>query len=111
MSKTASDNNGNANGNGNGNGFNFATPELVHHSRRASGRRNRATDVCRQPDDDLSFSFQPFLVTPQHDHPHEQMTIVERGRCGFSSRQGTDRVGGRRAALSIELLARRHDDG
>ena len=31
--------------------------------------------ICR-------FRFEPFLVTPEHDHPHEQMTIVEiyRGR-------------------------------
>ena len=27
--------------------------------------------------------FAPFTVTPEHDHPHEQMTIVERGRVKF----------------------------
>jgi quercetin dioxygenase-like cupin family protein len=27
--------------------------------------------------------FAPFTVTPEHDHPHEQMTIVERGRAKF----------------------------
>jgi len=32
--------------------------------------------ICR-------FRFRPFLVTPEHDHPHEQMTIVERGRVRF----------------------------
>jgi quercetin dioxygenase-like cupin family protein len=32
--------------------------------------------ICR-------FRFEPFLVTPEHDHPHEQMTIVERGRVRF----------------------------
>jgi len=32
--------------------------------------------ICR-------FRFQPFLVTPEHDHPHEQMTIVERGKVRF----------------------------
>src|SRR5438093_13236163 len=32
--------------------------------------------ICR-------FRFKPFLVTPEHDHPHEQMTIVERGRVRF----------------------------
>jgi quercetin dioxygenase-like cupin family protein len=32
--------------------------------------------ICR-------FRFDPFLVTPEHDHPHEQMTIVERGRVRF----------------------------
>jgi quercetin dioxygenase-like cupin family protein len=28
--------------------------------------------------------FAPHLVTPAHDHPHEQMTIVERGRVLFT---------------------------
>jgi quercetin dioxygenase-like cupin family protein len=32
--------------------------------------------ICR-------FRFKPFLVTPEHDHPHEQMTIVERGKVRF----------------------------
>ena len=32
--------------------------------------------ICR-------FRFAPFLVTPEHEHPHEQMTIVERGRVRF----------------------------
>lgn len=32
--------------------------------------------ICR-------FRFAPFVVTPQHDHPHEQMTIVEQGRVRF----------------------------
>ena len=27
--------------------------------------------------------FAPFVVTPGHDHPHEQMTIVEKGRVRF----------------------------
>ena len=27
--------------------------------------------------------FAPFTVTPEHDHRHEQMTIVERGRVKF----------------------------
>ena len=27
--------------------------------------------------------FAPFVVTPEHDHPHEQMTIVEKGRVRF----------------------------
>ncbi len=26
----------------------------------------------------------PNIVTPEHDHPHEQMTIVERGRALFT---------------------------
>jgi quercetin dioxygenase-like cupin family protein len=33
--------------------------------------------ICR-------FRFKPFLVTPEHDHPHEQMTLVERGRVLFT---------------------------
>jgi quercetin dioxygenase-like cupin family protein len=32
--------------------------------------------ICR-------FRFKPFLVTPEHEHPHEQMTIVERGKVRF----------------------------
>ncbi|HSB28819.1 MAG TPA: cupin domain-containing protein [Pyrinomonadaceae bacterium] len=28
--------------------------------------------------------FAPHVVTPPHDHPHEQMTIVERGRAMFT---------------------------
>ena len=33
--------------------------------------------ICR-------FHFAPNIVTPAHDHPHEQMTIVERGRVLFT---------------------------
>lgn len=32
--------------------------------------------ICR-------FRFKPFLVTPEHGHPHEQMTIVEQGKVQF----------------------------
>ena len=28
--------------------------------------------------------FPPHVVTPAHDHPHEQMTLVERGRVLFT---------------------------
>jgi quercetin dioxygenase-like cupin family protein len=28
--------------------------------------------------------FQPRVVTPAHDHPHEQMTVVEKGRVLFT---------------------------
>lgn len=28
--------------------------------------------------------FEPHVVTPAHDHPHEQMTLVERGRVLFT---------------------------
>lgn len=40
--------------------------------------------ICR-------FRFRPFLVTPEHDHPHEQMTIVERGRVRFFV-EGKERI-------------------
>ena len=33
--------------------------------------------VCR-------FCFAPHVVTPAHEHPHEQLTIVERGRVLFT---------------------------
>ncbi|MEQ1644711.1 MAG: cupin domain-containing protein [Pyrinomonadaceae bacterium] len=29
------------------------------------------------------FTFDPFLVTPEHTHPHEQMTLVVKGRVRF----------------------------
>jgi quercetin dioxygenase-like cupin family protein len=32
--------------------------------------------ICR-------FRFAPFLVTPEHEHPHEQMSIVVSGRVRF----------------------------
>jgi quercetin dioxygenase-like cupin family protein len=31
----------------------------------------------------VRFTFEPFLVTPQHTHPHEQMTLVAKGRVKF----------------------------
>ena len=37
------------------------------------------------------FRFAPFLVTPEHEHPHEQMTIVERGRVRFFI-EGEERI-------------------
>jgi quercetin dioxygenase-like cupin family protein len=37
------------------------------------------------------FRFAPLLVTPEHDHPHEQMTIVERGRVRFFI-EGKERI-------------------
>ena len=40
--------------------------------------------ICR-------FRFEPFLVTPAHEHPHEQMTIVERGRVRFFI-EGKERI-------------------
>lgn len=35
--------------------------------------------------------FAPFVVTPEHDHPHEQMTIVERGKVKFFI-EGKERI-------------------
>jgi quercetin dioxygenase-like cupin family protein len=32
----------------------------------------------------VRFQFAPNLVTPAHDHPHEQMTLIERGRVLFT---------------------------
>jgi quercetin dioxygenase-like cupin family protein len=32
----------------------------------------------------VRFTFDPFLVTPEHTHPHEQMTIVVRGKVKFT---------------------------
>ncbi|HET9526667.1 MAG TPA: cupin domain-containing protein [Pyrinomonadaceae bacterium] len=40
--------------------------------------------ICR-------FRFKPFLVTPEHDHPHEQMTIVEQGKVRFFI-EGKERI-------------------
>ena len=33
--------------------------------------------ICR-------FTFAPFVVTPEHTHPHEQMTIVAKGKVKFT---------------------------
>ena len=40
--------------------------------------------ICR-------FRFAPLLVTPEHSHPHEQMSIVERGRVRFFI-EGEERI-------------------
>ena len=40
--------------------------------------------ICR-------FRFAPFLVTPEHDHPHEQMSIVVSGRIRFFV-EGNERI-------------------
>jgi quercetin dioxygenase-like cupin family protein len=37
--------------------------------------------------------FPPFVVTPEHDHPHEQMTIVESGKVRFFI-EGVERIAG-----------------
>ncbi len=40
--------------------------------------------ICR-------FRFKPFLVTPEHRHPHEQMSIVVQGRVRFFI-EGEERI-------------------
>jgi quercetin dioxygenase-like cupin family protein len=40
--------------------------------------------ICR-------FRFEPFLVTPEHTHPHEQMTLVVAGRAKFFI-EGEERI-------------------
>jgi quercetin dioxygenase-like cupin family protein len=32
----------------------------------------------------VRFTFDPFLVTPEHTHPHEQMTMVVKGKVKFT---------------------------
>ena len=32
----------------------------------------------------VRFTFEPFLVTPEHTHPHEQMTMVVKGKVKFT---------------------------
>lgn len=82
-----SSNNANGNGaNGNGNG---AANGLARHLNWSNIPVEQVADgiqrqmlvgaqmmICR-------FRFKPFLVTPEHDHPHEQMTIVESGKVRF----------------------------
>ena len=88
-----SDNSSN-NTNGNGNG---ATNGLAKHLNWSNIPVEHVADgierqmlvgeqmmICR-------FRFKPFLVTPEHDHPHEQMTIVERGRVRFFI-EGKERI-------------------
>jgi len=31
----------------------------------------------------VRFTFEPLLVTPEHTHPHEQMTLIIKGRVRF----------------------------
>jgi quercetin dioxygenase-like cupin family protein len=83
--KSSNDANGNrANGNGHG-----AANGLARHLNWSNIPVEQVADgierqmlvghqmmICR-------FRFKPFLVTPEHDHPHEQMTIVESGKVRF----------------------------
>ncbi|HEU4796762.1 MAG TPA: cupin domain-containing protein [Pyrinomonadaceae bacterium] len=92
MSSTATDNaNGNGAGaNGTGGGvaqhLNWSTipvEQMAEGIERQMLVGSRMM-ICR-------FRFKPFLVTPEHDHPHEQMTIVERGRVRFFI-EGKERI-------------------
>ena len=82
-----------ANGNGSGNGSDGLARHLnwtnipVEQVAEGIQRQMLVGDqmmICR-------FRFQPFLVTPEHDHPHEQMTIVERGKVRFFI-EGKERI-------------------
>lgn len=39
----------------------------------------------------VRFRFAPFLITPEHEHPHEQMSIVVSGRVRFFV-EGVERI-------------------
>ena len=97
-----SNNSSNPNGNGASNG-DGATNGLARHLNWSNIPVEQVADgierqmlvghqmmICR-------FRFKPFLVTPEHDHPHEQMTIVEQGRAVLHRRERAHREGGRRA--------------
>lgn len=79
-----------ANGNGNGNALarhlNWSTipVEQVADGIERQMLVGEQMMICR-------FRFKPFLVTPEHDHPHEQMTIVERGKVRFFI-EGKERI-------------------
>lgn len=90
---STNDANGNgANGNGGGTGHALARHlnwSTIPVEQVAEGieRQMMVGDqmmICR-------FRFKPFLVTPEHDHPHEQMTIVERGKVRFFI-EGKERI-------------------
>jgi len=92
-----SSNDANGNGASNGNGARNGADGLGRHLNWSNIPVEQVADgiqrqmlvgeqmmICR-------FRFAPFLVTPQHDHPHEQMTIVERGRVRFFI-EGKERI-------------------
>ena len=97
MSNTSSnDANGNGSNGGNGEG-NGGANGLARHLNWSNIPVEQVADgiqrqmlvgdqmmICR-------FHFKPFLVTPEHDHPHEQMTIVERGKVRFFI-EGKERI-------------------
>ena len=78
MSSTVANDNANGNGAGLAQHLNWSTIPVEQMSEGIQRQMlvgNRMM-ICR-------FRFKPFLVTPEHDHPHEQMTIVERGKLRF----------------------------
>src|SRR4026208_2512521 len=80
MSNTSSEKNSTGNGNGNGlpkhlNWDKIPVEQMTEGIQRQMFVGDRMM-ICR-------FRFRPFLVTPAHDHLHEQMTIVERGKVRF----------------------------
>ena len=94
MSNTSSND---ANGNGSNGGGNGEGNGLARHLNWSNIPVEQVADgiqrqmlvgdqmmICR-------FRFKPFLVTPEHDHPHEQMTIVERGKVRFFI-EGKERI-------------------
>lgn len=80
MSENSSDDESNGHGAGNGFAQHLNWDSIpVEHVSDGIDRQMVVGDrmmICR-------FRFRPFLVTPEHDHPHEQMTIVERGKVRF----------------------------
>ena len=89
--------NNDTNGNGaNGNGASNGSNGLGRHLNWSNIPVEQVSDgiqrqmlgeqmmICR-------FRFKPFLVTPEHDHPHEQMTIVEQGKVRFFI-EGKERI-------------------
>lgn len=90
MSNTSSNGNGNGNDGGGGsslarhlNWSNIPVEQVADGIQRQMLVGDRMM-ICR-------FRFKPFLVTPEHDHPHEQMTIVERGKVRFFI-EGKERI-------------------
>src|SRR5690349_23670528 len=76
MSSTSSEHNGN--GSSFAQHLNWAIIPIEHPAEGIERQMfvGKRMMICR-------FRFKPFLVTPEHDHPHEQMTIVERGHVRF----------------------------
>ena len=101
MSNTSSNdapanNQANGDGNGNGNGSGVGNSLARHLNWTNIPVEQVAEGIQRQMlvGDQMMicrFRFKPFLVTPEHDHPHEQMTIVERGKVRFFI-EGKERI-------------------